>query len=159
MSGFARESGKVSMYIENVTQSASILYRWYELQEADISHHDRPLFRLLACCNGPYYVHVHVNKGKHLRVHCSFVCDAEQHVEIGVGVVRVCLGCIYVSECSARISASSGYVPPDDFGCSEGCDFAHSAFACRMSDSLCSHSFFSCVILSRAVNESWWYTP
>jgi hypothetical protein len=156
MSKCARASRKVSMYIENVTQSASILYRWYELQEADISHHDRPLFRLLACCNGPYYVHVHANKRKHLRVHRSFVCDAEQHVEIGVGVVRVCLGCI-MSVCAfSIISACLGYVPPDDFGCSEGCDFAHSAFACRMSDSLCSHSFFSCVILSRAVNESWW---
>jgi hypothetical protein len=49
--------------------------------------------------------------------------------------------------------------PPDDFGCSEGCDFAHSCFACLINDSLCSHSFFSTAILSRADSDSWWYAP
>jgi hypothetical protein len=53
------------MCIESVTsKSASILYRWYKLQEAEVSHHNRRLFRLLACVKGSYYVHVrfHANK-------------------------------------------------------------------------------------------------
>jgi hypothetical protein len=51
------------MCIENVTsKSASILYRWYKLQEADVSHYNRRLCRFLAWAwvKGSYYVHVHV---------------------------------------------------------------------------------------------------
>jgi hypothetical protein len=88
------------MCIESVTsKSASILYRWYKLQEARVSHHNGRLLRLLACVKGSYYVHVHfhANKGNHqsavLSAPSSVVCDAEECVEVGVGVLGVCLGC------------------------------------------------------------------
>jgi hypothetical protein len=63
---------------------------------------------------------------------------------------------------SRHISAPIGAnvdVPPDDFCCTSGCDFAHSAFACLINDSLCSHSFFEALALSRALKLSWWYAP
>jgi hypothetical protein len=62
------------MCIESVTsKSASILYRWYKLQEAEASHHNRRLLRLLACVKGSYYVHFrfHANKGNHQSAQCS----------------------------------------------------------------------------------------
>jgi hypothetical protein len=172
------------MYIENLAQSASILYRWYKLQEADMFRTAMDRFwGLLACFQRSNYVHdhnhVHANKRNHVRLHRSVVCDAEERVQVGIGVFGVCLGCVDVSlltmsVCVSFLSLSLSLVvrfihlysvagvvnvPPDDFGCSEGCDFAHSCFACLINDSLRSHSFFSRLALSRAVNDSWWYAP
>ena len=48
---------------------------------------------------------------------------------------------------------------PEDFGCSEGCDFAHSAFACEIKLCLWSNSFFVFIARSLAFIESWWQKP
>lgn len=52
---------------------------------------------------------------------------------------------------------SVGNVPPLEagFGCSEGCVFAHSAFACWIRDSWWSHSFCLACNRSRDDIETW----
>lgn len=106
---------------------------------------------------------IHASIGKHLRLlaHRSVVRDAEEGVQVGVGVFWIRFGCESVRiphHVYSPIYATGANVPPD-FGCSAGCVLAHSCFACLINDSLCSHSFFEALALSCAVNESWWYAP
>lgn len=59
-----------------------------------------------------------------------------------------------IAAASLLRSGLSGYVPPEDLGCSWGCVFAHSALACLINDSLWLYAFCSALIFSRADIDS-----
>jgi hypothetical protein len=56
---------------------------------------------LLTCFQRLYYVHdhdhVHADKRNRMRLHRSVVCNAEEGIQVGIGVFWVCLGCVGVS--------------------------------------------------------------